>query len=74
MVILDECTGSLDQEYSDLIQHMMAHYLKVSHHFHMKDKTVLNVTHKLDMIRDCDRAVLVDSGQIQLIGSVESVV
>lgn len=38
-----------------------------------QDKTVINVTHKLDTITDSDKVILIDSGEIQIIGTVQEV-
>ena len=53
---------------------MLTHYLKVSQLSSVQDKTVLNVTHKLDAIADCDRAVLIEAGRVAMIGNVEDVI
>ena len=40
----------------------------------MQDKTVIQITHKLDTIRDCDRVILIEGGRIEKIGNLNEVV
>ncbi|MDX1917934.1 MAG: ABC transporter ATP-binding protein [Candidatus Caenarcaniphilales bacterium] len=56
ILILDEPTSSLDQKTEEMIKDSLFAL--------MKDRTVLLVTHKLNLIRDFDRIVLIKEGRI----------
>lgn len=48
---------------------MLNIYLKVSFFNYLKDKTVINVTHDFDTIKELDKVILIESGAIKIIGT-----
>ena len=66
IVIFDEATSALDYESEDIIQKNMAQICE--------GRTVLIIAHRLTAVRDANRIVVMDSGQIVEIGSHEELV
>ncbi|CAD8119651.1 unnamed protein product [Paramecium sonneborni] len=56
IVILDECTGNLDNQYCQQINLTLDLF--------MKDKTVIAITHKLDLLDMFDQLMIMDKGKI----------
>ncbi len=61
IVILDEATASLDPENEIYIQNAISNLLK--------DKTVIVIAHRLKTIRNADKIVLINQGQIETEGT-----
>ncbi|AGY58731.1 ABC transporter ATP-binding protein [Gloeobacter kilaueensis] len=58
ILILDEATSALDNESEALVQAALDRLMK------MKGRTVIIVAHRLSTIRDADRILVLDRGQI----------
>ena len=63
IVILDEATSSVDAESEHFIQQAMDHILK--------DKTAIIIAHKIGTIRNADRIIVLEDGEIIQTGSHE---
>jgi len=61
IMIFDEATSALDNKTEKLIQDVIFNK--------MKEKTVIIVAHRLSTIQNCDKIVLLKSGEIEAIGS-----
>jgi len=61
VVILDEATANLDHESEELIQQSIKEL--------SKNKTVLVIAHRLNTIKDVDKIVVIDKGELIEIGS-----
>ncbi|HEY6555286.1 MAG TPA: ABC transporter transmembrane domain-containing protein [Vicinamibacteria bacterium] len=60
ILILDEATSALDAESERLVQGALANL--------MKGRTTLVIAHRLGTVRDADRIVVVDGGEIREVG------
>ena len=56
ILVLDEATSALDAESEHLVQEALDHL--------MKGRTTLIIAHRLSTVRDADRVVVLDRGQI----------
>ncbi|CAD8124289.1 unnamed protein product [Paramecium sonneborni] len=65
IVILDECTGNLDNQYCQQINLTLDLF--------MKDKTVIAITHKLELLDMFDQIMIIDKGKIVAFGSKQEV-
>jgi ATP-binding cassette, subfamily B, bacterial MsbA len=63
ILILDEATSALDAESERLVQGALANL--------MKGRTTLVIAHRLGTVRDADRIVVVDGGEIREMGRHE---
>jgi len=63
ILILDEATSALDAESERLVQGALANL--------MKGRTTLVIAHRLGTVRDADRIVVVEGGEIREVGSHE---
>ncbi|HPW51483.1 MAG TPA: ATP-binding cassette domain-containing protein, partial [Spirochaetota bacterium] len=63
IVILDEATASLDPENELFIQHAISNLLK--------NKTIIVIAHRLKTIKNADKIVLLNRGEIEAEGSHE---
>lgn len=63
ILLLDEVSSSVDQETERLMQEIVR--------VEFEDYTVIAVSHRLDMIMDFDRVVVMDMGEIVEIGNPE---
>ncbi len=61
ILILDEATASVDTETEKAIQ--------ASINFLIKDRTTISIAHRLSTLRDADRLVVIDNGEITEEGS-----
>ena len=61
ILIFDEATSALDYESERVIQQNMQHICK--------GRTVIIIAHRLSAVRDADRIVVMDKGQIREQGS-----
>lgn len=61
MLLLDEVSSSVDQE----TEHIMQEIIRIK----FKNYTVIAVSHRLDMIMDFDRVVVMDTGAIVEVGN-----
>ena len=61
IVILDEAMGSLDNETKEIINENIEKYLKSS--------TVLMITSQIEMLKKCNKIIVIDNGEIVEIGS-----
>ena len=56
ILILDEATASVDTETEKAIQ--------TSINFLIKDRTTISIAHRLSTLRDADRLIVIDNGEI----------
>jgi len=56
VLIMDEATSSIDNETDIIIQKMIRE--------HFANSTVLTIAHRLNTIMDCDKVLVLDSGEI----------
>jgi subfamily B ATP-binding cassette protein HlyB/CyaB len=61
ILIFDEATSALDYESEEIIQQNMRHICQ--------DRTVLIIAHRLSTVRNCDRIITVEAGEIVEDGS-----
>lgn len=61
ILILDEATSALDAESEEIIQ---ANLLSIA-----KGRTVIIIAHRLSAVRQCDRIITVEAGEVTEIGS-----
>lgn len=64
IIVMDEATGSVDQNTDRLIQTMMREYFA--------DCTVLTIAHRLETILDSDKILVLDAGQVKEFDSPET--
>jgi ABC-type multidrug transport system fused ATPase/permease subunit len=63
ILILDEATSALDAESERLVQSALANL--------MKGRTTLVIAHRLGTVRDADRIVVVEGGEVREVGCHE---
>jgi len=56
ILILDEATSALDYESESIIQANMRHICK--------GRTVFTIAHRLSTVRDCDRIITIEAGEV----------
>jgi ATP-binding cassette subfamily C (CFTR/MRP) protein 1 len=56
IVIMDEATSSLDTKAKNIIKKYFEKYLK--------DSTVLMITNQIDILKRCDKIIVIDNGEI----------
>jgi ATP-binding cassette, subfamily B, bacterial HlyB/CyaB len=61
ILILDEATSALDAESEEIIQENLSAIAR--------DRTVLVIAHRLSAVRQCDRIITVEEGQITEVGN-----
>ena len=61
IILLDEATSSVDSESEMMIQNAISEILK--------NRTSIVVAHRLSTIKEVDKIVVIDSGNIKEIGS-----
>ncbi len=66
VLILDEATSDLDAESEFMVQQALADL--------MKGRTVLVIAHRLSTVRNADRIVVIDNGEIAEIGRHEELI
>ena len=66
IVILDEATGSLDNETKAIIYENIEKYLKNS--------TILMITSQIEMLKKCDKIIVIDNGEIVEIGNLKKLI
>ena len=59
LLLADEPTGNLDNENSKIV----VDYLKKIHH--QNDKTIIMVTHDLELAKNCDRIYVLEQGKLR---------
>ena len=64
ILILDEATSALDAESEEIIQQNLS---AIAH-----NRTVLIIAHRLSAVRQCNRIVTIESGEVTEIGTHES--
>jgi len=60
ILLLDEVSSSVDHETERVMQEIVR--------VNFKDYTVISVSHRLDMIMDFDRVVVMDMGEVVEVG------
>ncbi|KAH8169831.1 ABC transporter domain-containing protein [Sarocladium implicatum] len=63
IVLLDEATSNVDHQTEEEIRRVIKE--------EMSDKTVVEVAHRLDIIRECDVVVVMAEGRLQEVGAPE---
>ena len=63
IVLLDEATSTLDVETENIINENMGKYLK--------NCTVLFITHHIQMVKDCQKIIVIDKGEIKESGNYQ---
>ena len=63
IVLLDEATSTLDVETENIINENMTKYLKNS--------TILMITHHIQMVKDCQKIIVIDKGEIKESGTYQ---
>ena len=66
LLILDECTSAMDPENQAIVMETIANV--------KSGRTTLIVTHKLDLMRMCDRLLVVNSGEVVETGTYQELV
>ena len=66
IVIMDETTSSLDTKTKKIINENIEKYLKES--------TVLMITNQIDMLKRCDKIIVIDNGEIIQIGKYDELI
>ncbi len=66
ILILDEATANIDPFYENIL-HSGIEYL-------MKNKTSLIIAHRLDTIKDCDRLLVFENGQLKEFDTPENLI
>ena len=66
IIILDEATSYLDEETEKIIKENMKKYFK--------DYTVIMVSHHIQMVKECDKIIVIDDGKIVEIGNHASLI
>ena len=66
LLVMDEPTSAMDQMMEDRLVERLSSYAK--------DKTLLLITHKPNMLKLCDRIIVLDQGRITFNGSKEQYV
>lgn len=61
ILILDEATSALDAESEHLVKEALDNL--------MRDRTTLVIAHRLSTVKDADRVVVIDAGQVRQVGS-----
>ncbi|WP_439328152.1 type I secretion system permease/ATPase [Lonepinella sp. BR2357] len=66
VVLLDEPTNSLDSGSEDVVLNAIAHWAK--------SRTMVVVTHRMQVLKIVDRVIVVDNGQVVMDGSRDAVI
>ena len=66
IVILDDPTGSLDVETKEIIHENIWKYLR--------DSTVILITNQVDLLKKCQRIIVIDDGEIVEIGNYSKLI
>ena len=66
IVILDEPTGALDNEIKEIINENIGNLLK--------DATVIIITSQVEMLKQCERIIVIDNGEIAEIGEYSELI
>ena len=66
IVIMDEVTSSLDTESKKIIIENIEKYLNNS--------TVIMITNQVEMLKKCDRIIVIDNGEIVEIGNYNKLI
>ena len=66
IVILDDPTGGLDTQTKNIIYNNIKKYLK--------DKTVIIITNQEDLMKLCDKIIVVDNGKIVESGNYDELI
>jgi ATP-binding cassette subfamily B protein len=66
ILVLDEATSALDAESEHLVQEALERL--------MRGRTTLVIAHRLSTVKDADRVVVLDKGQVAEAGTHEALV
>ena len=61
IIILDEATSSVDQKTEDIITNAVDTMFK--------DSTIINIAHRINTVKACDKVIIIDEGQIVEVGN-----
>ena len=61
IIILDEATSSVDQKTEDIITNAVDTMYK--------DSTIINIAHRINTVKACDKVIIIDEGQIVEVGN-----
>jgi ATP-binding cassette, subfamily B, bacterial PglK len=63
ILVLDEATNSLDIQTENLV---LKEIKKIR-----KDRTIILITHRINSVKDCDKIIYIDKGEIKQVGKFE---
>ena len=66
IVFMDEATSSLDEKTKNIIIENIGKYLK--------DSTVIMITNQIDMLKQCQKIIVIDNGEIIQIGKYDKLI
>ena len=64
--MVDDATGSLDNETKEIILENIEKYLK--------DTTTIMITSQIEMLKQCQRIIVIDNGEIVEIGTYSELI
>lgn len=70
VLILDECTSALDPENQNLVMEAIGEIVRQG----TRGRTTVMVTHKLQVMRMCDRIIVLDGGEVREQGSYDELI
>ena len=66
IIILDEATSSVDQKTEDIITSAVETMFK--------DSTVITIAHRINTVKNCDKVIVMDEGQIIEVGNPKELI
>jgi ABC-type multidrug transport system fused ATPase/permease subunit len=64
--VLDEATSNLDSATEEIVQKVI--------NTKFQDSTIIAVAHRLDTLRGYDKVVVLDKGEVSMVGSATDVI